>query len=60
MLRKMCNFISEHREEVENIKTVTIATLTFTTIVSVMLNVSYDKLITANHLEEYFYDIPTK
>ena len=56
MFRKMNAWIEAHKEEIESTKTVMLASSLFALTVSVLLNVSYDKLIEENHLEHYFYE----
>lgn len=60
MFQKVNSWFGNHKEKVERTKTVTIATLMLAIAFSVLLNVSYDKLIEANHLEDIFYGKPTK
>lgn len=60
MFQKVNSWFETHKDEIESRKTVTIAVLMFSLTVSVLLNVSYDKLIEANHLEDIFYGKPTK
>lgn len=65
MFDKTSNWIDNHKEGVENAKTITIGVLTLTTAVSIAMCVASmlalhacDVLIAENHLEHIFYGTP--